>query len=83
MTRVHVSDHALLRFMERAGGLDTEALRTAVATSLERAAVAAETIGGRDYSIRVDGLVYRIRAGVVVTVLYDYSTLRGMAHDRS
>lgn len=78
---MNISDHALLRFMERAGGLDVEGLRAAVAASLERAAVAAETIGVRDYSIRADGLVYRIRGGSLVTVLYDPSSLRRMDHD--
>lgn len=66
---IQISDHALVRFMERCGGLDVEALREAIARSLERATVAAALIGGEDYTIRVDGLIYRVRSGVVVTVV--------------
>lgn len=80
---LHVSDHALLRFMQRAGGIDVEELRAAVAASLERAGAAAEAIGACDYSIRADGLVYCIRAGVVVTVLHDRPMPRGVDRGRS
>lgn len=34
---VRVSDHALLRFIERAGGLDVESVRAALQGSLKRA----------------------------------------------
>lgn len=66
---LRVSDHALIRFIERAGGFDVEGLRAAVEASLNRAAFAAARIGAEDYTIRADGLTYRVRSGVVVTIV--------------
>lgn len=63
-----VSDHALVRFLTRAGGFEIEAARTALATSLARAAEAAGKLDAAEYTIHADGLVYVVRAGVVVTV---------------
>lgn len=68
MTAIRVTDHALLRFLARAGGLDIEALRDHLAESLERAHAAAVEIGAKDYTIAADGLRYFIRDGAVVTI---------------
>lgn len=68
-TAVRVSNHALLRFLERAGGFDVEGLRTAIETSLNRAVTAAETIGTCNVIVNADGLQYVVRDGVVVTVV--------------
>lgn len=65
---VRVSDHALLRFMERVGGLDVETLRGAVATSISRATAVADHLGAREYTIVVDGFAYIVRNGTVATV---------------
>lgn len=66
--RLRISDHALLRFLERAGGLDVAAARTALAASLDRAAEAAQAIGAQRYTIKADGLVYRVVDGKLITV---------------
>lgn len=66
---VRVSDHALLRFIERAGGMDIETLRAALEGSLKRAIAAADEIGMRDVVVNADGLQYIVRNGVVITVL--------------
>ena len=66
---MRVSDHALVRFLDNAGGLDVEALRTRLETSLARAAATADQIGARDYVIHADGLSYHVRDGTVVTVM--------------
>lgn len=66
---IRVSDHALLRFVERAGGLDIEALRTALEGSLKRAVRAASDLGTGDVTISADGLTYIVRNNVVVTIL--------------
>lgn len=68
---LRVSDHALIRFLERAGGLDVEGLRAALAKSFDRAEEAARLVGLADYTIAADGLRYLVRAGVVVTILDD------------
>lgn len=65
---LHVSDHALLRILERAGGVDIEALRRSVAQSLGRAVAAAEAIEQNEYKIVAGGLVYIIANQCVVTV---------------
>ncbi|GEC14267.1 hypothetical protein [Nitrobacter winogradskyi] len=66
---IRVSDHALLRFVERAGGLDIEALRSALEGSLKRAVQAASDIGTGDLTIQADGLTYIVRNNVIVTIL--------------
>ena len=64
-----VSDHALLRFLERAGGLDVEELRARLTNSLVRAHAAARSLGNSDYLIRSDGLLYVVRGEIVTTVV--------------
>ena len=66
---LRVSDHALLRFLERAGGLDVEALRAQLAGSLARADDVARRVDKRHYRILADGVIYVVRDCVVVTVL--------------
>jgi hypothetical protein len=66
---LRISDHALLRWLQRAGGLDVEAVRSALAGSLCRAHAAAQHVGACDYSIHVDGVTFVVRSGTVTTVL--------------
>lgn len=66
---LRVCDHALLRFLERVGGLDVEGLRRHLAESLSRAAGAAEQLGAREMTIAADGTHYIVVKGVLVTVL--------------
>lgn len=63
-----MTDHALLRLLERSGFPIAE-LRAKVEASLTRAHVAAEALGGADHLILVDGLAFVVRGGDVVTVL--------------
>lgn len=71
MSGPKISDHALVRLLERAGGLDIEQLREEVSISLENAFSAARSISQSDFLIRVDGMVYVVRGSVVTTVLDD------------
>jgi hypothetical protein len=66
-----VSDHALLRFLERAGGLDIGELRARLTNSLIRAHAAARSLGDSDYLIRSDGLLYVVRGETVTTIVDD------------
>ena len=59
---VNVSDHALVRFLERAGGLDIEGLRSSLGASLSRAGRAAKAIGAGEFAVKADGLGLRHRA---------------------
>lgn len=63
---VRVSDHAILRYLERVGGFDIEGLRAAIAGRLEgaaRAGACAVVIDGHVYVIREDA-----QGPIVVTV---------------
>lgn len=74
---IAVSDHALLRFLERAGGYDPEPLRKILAGSLARAATSAKTVGLKRYSILADGLCYVVVDDTVVTITADAGGGRG------
>ena len=65
---IQVSDHALVRFLERAGGFRPEPLRAAIAESLARAHHAARRMGQTRFKIVADGLAYVVVDGVVVTI---------------
>lgn len=69
MKRLRISDHALVRFLERAGGLDVQGVRAHLQASLARSAGAAERLGLSEYTVTADGLSYRIANGVLVTVV--------------
>lgn len=68
--RVEITDHALVRWIERTGLVDVGPLRQALAASLHRAAEAADLAAGK-YLILADGLVYVMDGGVLITVLND------------
>jgi hypothetical protein len=68
---VHITDHALVRFLERAGGHEIDAIREALAESLRRAASAARDLGSSDYEVLADGLRYVIKRNCLVTVTPD------------
>ena len=82
MAKLRVSDHALVRWLQRSGALDFEPVRSQLAVSLERAFTAAEALGSSQFLILADGLVYVVRDGVVVTVLPDNGR-HASAHARS
>lgn len=68
---IRVSDTALVRFLERSGAADVDALRDLIAGSLERGRRQAERAGIGSYSIVADGLRYVVRGNELVTVLED------------
>lgn len=64
-----ISDHALVRFLERGGGLDVELLREQISAVLTRAHSAARAMGTSDHLIKVDGMTFVVRGDTVATVL--------------
>lgn len=66
--RMRITDHALVRWLDRTGSFDVERVRAALAASLERCVDAAEKIGEEDYVIVADGLTYLVRDRTLVTV---------------
>lgn len=71
MSGLSISDHALIRWLERTGMADLEPVRKALRLSLTRASGAARQLGSAEYLILADGLVYVVRNNVLVTVLDD------------
>jgi len=65
--RTHVTDHALVRYLERVGGFDIEALRQAIARRVDEAA----RVGA--CGVVIDGFIFKLRRDqhgpVVTTVL--------------
>lgn len=60
---VHVTDHAVIRYLERVMGLDVEALRREIG---RKAQVALEHPGAT--GVVVEGFAYRLVEGRVVTI---------------
>ncbi len=60
--RIHVSDHAVLRYLERVRGVDLRAVRRAIAREVANG-VEHEACG-----VIRDGLTYKLVGAVVVTV---------------
>jgi hypothetical protein len=69
MSYLRVSDHALLRYIERVAGVDIEALREKLVQQLARGAGAASTFDADHYVVRFPDAGYVVKNGVVVTVL--------------
>lgn len=61
--RVVVSDHALVRWLERGHGIEMEAFREMLAGKVANAVAAGAS------SVKIDGLCFILRRGVLVTVM--------------
>jgi hypothetical protein len=68
---IRITDHALLRWLERAGLVDVEALRGAIAGALDRAYCAGAATGTSNFLILAHGMVYVVREDAVTTVVND------------
>jgi hypothetical protein len=77
--QVYVTDHALIRYIERVHGIDLEDIRAEVARVCERAAGVSGNV-----TIRSDGHFFECRDGAVVTVTppgYNRTKRRLMAEE--
>jgi hypothetical protein len=69
---MHVTDHALIRWLERVEGLDVEALRQRIAARAARCHAAATQMSvNPDYVVKGDGIRLVVRGAVIVTVLIE------------
>lgn len=66
---ITMSDHALLRHLERSEGIAVEEIRADLQTRFTNAHEAVNLIGVENYSIRLGDLSYIVRGGTVTTVL--------------
>lgn len=69
MTILRVSDHALVRFFQRAHGVAVEDIRGRLAEDLSKSADAPQLAGAPVFGIKAHGLVFLVRDGTVVTVV--------------
>lgn len=60
---IHVSDHALLRYLERVLGLDVEMHRRQMGRAVDRAMVDGA------HGVIIEGFTYKIRGVTVTTVM--------------
>ena len=68
---IKLSDHALFRWLERAGVLDVPQLRAGLSAALDRAYQAGASLEVDNFLIMSGGLVFIVRNGVLVTVTAD------------
>jgi len=66
-----VTDHAVLRYLERVEGVDVEGIRRMIGRRVDRA-VAMGACG-----VQADGVTFRLERGVVVTVSETHRPERG------
>lgn len=66
---VHVTDHAVVRYLERVENHDIDLVRAAIRGRVDRAAAAARSIGLETCSVIAPEAIYQIADGCVVTVL--------------
>jgi len=66
-----VTDHAVLRYLERAEGVDVEGIRRMIGRRVDRA-VAMGACG-----VQAGGITFRLERGVVVTVYETHRPERG------
>lgn len=68
MAAPRLSDHAVLRFLERSG-VQVEQLRATLESALDRALRAAAELEASEYLIVIDDLTFVVRNGTVTTIL--------------
>lgn len=66
---MRISDHAVLRYLERRLGIDVDAVRREIAAEVDtpRMRDVADFAGETGWSIRLDGMVYCVRGRTVTT----------------
>lgn len=65
---IYVTDHAVLRYIERIHGVNVELLRDELRQMALRGAQAAESVGGGEYTIKTERFRMRVVGANVVTV---------------
>jgi hypothetical protein len=66
---IGITDHAVLRYMERVHGLDIAAIRAMIRDDMGRGFEAGERLGAGRYAVRTGSAVYVVAGQWVVTVL--------------
>mgnify|MGYP001591326081 CR=1 FL=1 len=69
MTNINVTDHALVRYLERVHGVDVETFREALRAEISPSAVAVGAAVGGYYAVKRGGYTYVCHGTRVVTVM--------------
>ncbi|QYK42845.1 MAG: hypothetical protein KF887_07015 [Paracoccaceae bacterium] len=78
-SRIRVSDHAVLRYLERVGGFDVERLRREIGRRVEDAVLAGAC------GVQIEGVSFRVKDGPdgpVITTVIETEWLAG-GHQRA
>lgn len=66
---IRVTDHALIRYMERVHDIDMEAFRDALRSEVSDAAITAGALIGGQYAVRTGRHAYVCEGDTVITVI--------------
>lgn len=67
--RIHITEHAVYRYLERVKGIDMDAVRAEIAAKI----AVAEAFGTLEPTgVIVDGCVYRLSGKTLVTVFHQH-----------
>lgn len=66
---IHISDHALIRYLERVHGVDIDAFRDALRAEVSDAAIAAGSAIGGSYAVKRGRHTYICQGQTVITVV--------------
>lgn len=66
---IHVTDHAVLRYLERVHGVDVKAFKDALRAEVSEAAIAAGAAIGGPYAVKSGRHTYIYEGQTVVTVV--------------
>lgn len=66
---MRISDHAVLRYLERRLGIDVDSVRHEIAAAVDTQLMrdVADFAGETGWSVRLDGMVYCFRGGTMTT----------------
>lgn len=67
---IHVTDHALVRYLERVHGVDVEAFRDALRSEVSEIAIAAGAAIGGQYAVKRGRHAFVCEGDTVITVLH-------------
>lgn len=66
---MRVSDHAVLRYLQRQSGLDVEAVRAEIAALVARGVAAGTSLDAGGFTVLAGGLRFVVKNEVIVTTL--------------
>jgi len=66
---LQVSDHAVVRWIERVHGIDMDAIRSRIVAEMGKAVAMGKRVGQDTFTVRAGSHKFVVKRGVIVTVL--------------